>query len=286
MTTSQVTLIGSAAIDTTQFNNRRLTKAGGVVVYAGYTFCKHHISTRVITCIAPSDQGLVTLFNTLGIELLAQKTPVTTRFINTYLGKEKREQHILDMANPIPVPTSDWPPPATGHVHLGPLHPDDIDERILASLQTFTGMVSLDIQGYVRSIASGRVLAGAAPILSRGLDAADIIKGDQQEWQIAMDALGSDVEGLLETYRLKEIVVTDGARGGTVIQASGAKTTYRGVPVSPITDPTGAGDVFFAAYLAERWHARHSVSISVEHAARVAARQISGAYIPSLLLEL
>ena len=50
-------------------------------------------------------------------------------------------------------------------------------------------------------------------------------------------------------------------------------------------DPTGAGDVFFAAYLASRIYARQSIEEACERAASLAALQVEGRYIQGTLLE-
>ena len=139
MKASQTIIMGSTAVDITAIGNRRYKQAGGVVIYAGYTFRKHHIATRVITGIGSKQKKLIRLYATLGAMLQLQGTPVTTRIINRYLSNDTRRQHILDQAAPICVPATHWPPPATGHVHLGPLHPTDIDPGVLASLKNYPG---------------------------------------------------------------------------------------------------------------------------------------------------
>ena len=44
-------------------------------------------------------------------------------------------------------------------------------------------------------------------------------------------------------------VRTDGRSGGWLLCRSGKRHDFRAEPVGQIADPTGAGDVFFAAYL-------------------------------------
>ena len=47
---------------------------------------------------------------------------------------------------------------------------------------------------------------------------------------------------------------------------------------SPV-DPTGAGDVFFAAYITSRFSNKLPVQEACRYAARIAAQQVEGDYI-------
>jgi sugar/nucleoside kinase (ribokinase family) len=51
-------------------------------------------------------------------------------------------------------------------------------------------------------------------------------------------------------------------------------------------DPTGAGDVFFAAYTAARFLQRRTAAAASRHAARLSAEHIAGRYIPAERLDL
>ena len=68
--------------------------------------------------------------------------------------------------------------------------------------------------------------------------------------------------------------------------APGEVVAYKAARVGQVVDPTGAGDVFFGAYLFSRLHERQSIRESCEHAALVAAQQVQGRYITQETLQL
>ncbi len=58
------------------------------------------------------------------------------------------------------------------------------------------------------------------------------------------------------------------------------KVSFEAKPVPRIIDTTGAGDIFFAAYLIYRFHKHRNISESTQYAASIAARYVAGLYIP------
>ena len=113
-----------------------------------------------------------------------------------------------------------------------------------------------------------------------------MIKGDRAELQAILDGHQITVEKLIRSYGLDEIVVTAGSEGGRIILASGQVVTYDAASADRVIDTTGAGDVFFGAYLASRIHAGKSIRESCEHAALVVARHVEGVYIREEELQL
>jgi sugar/nucleoside kinase (ribokinase family) len=80
-------------------------------------------------------------------------------------------------------------------------------------------------------------------------------------------------------------VSTEGARGGR-IHVRGRESVHYTARVSDALDPTGAGDVFLAAYAAARLGRSTPVAAAGRHASAVAARQVAGRHIPFDLLQL
>jgi sugar/nucleoside kinase (ribokinase family) len=81
---------------------------------------------------------------------------------------------------------------------------------------------------------------------------------------------------LQQKFTLAEILVTNGSQGGYISSRNGQQTFYQAHPVDKVVDPTGAGDIFFAAYLAQRYHNRKSITFSLDHAALVTADYLEG----------
>ena len=175
---------------------------------------------------------------------------------------------------------------AADHIHLGPLHPDDLDRDLYPLVQKSRATVSLDVQGCVRQIIGGRVIERASDILPDALRCADCIKADRGEYDLMLGALEMDVEDLMNEFELREVVVTEGLEGGFVVERSGNVTPYAAVQIATAADSAGAGDVFMAAYLVFRLHERRTVAESSRYAAEVAARQVEGTYITEAALRI
>ena len=70
---------------------------------------------------------------------------------------DARRQELLACAAPIAAAQLGPVLAGVEHVYLGPLHPRDLAEDVLAAID---GVVSLDIQGYVRRIEGTQVHQG------------------------------------------------------------------------------------------------------------------------------
>jgi sugar/nucleoside kinase (ribokinase family) len=130
-------------------------------------------------------------------------------------------------------------------VHAGALTRADFPAETLAALRRGR-ILSLDGQGLVRPAAEGEVVPDADydPEVLRQID---VLKLGEEEAEAL--GLGLD-ESSLGSLGVGEVVVTLGTRGAVVYHDGLAEH----VPCRPVAtrDPTGAGDVFMAAYLSFR----------------------------------
>ena len=158
----------------------------------------------------------------------------TTSFVDDYRGAERIQ---------------------TLHAAAPPLLPDDLVEpcRIglavpiaaelpaptLLRMRDLSNLLLADAQGFVRSTdAAGRVVHTApVPELLDALERVDYLKIGRGEAQVL------DIERL---RRRCTVLLTDGARGCTIVSAAGEQH----VPAFPARqiDPTGAGDCFLAGF--------------------------------------
>ena len=276
---SSVLIIGSATVDTIAQNNRRTRKIGGVVTYAGLTFRKLGADVTVLSNISPKDKCIFQLYDDSGIKLIRGETLLTTRFVN-HLEGDYRWQEMPKKAKRIN-PKKYYPFIKTvPHIHLGPLHPEDFHPELLDFLADLKCLVTLDLQGYIRRIQNGRVTAGVSKHLHAALIATDILKSSIRELETVLDTFKIEADDLVRNFKLKELIVTSGRGGGYVLTSKGVKIEFEAKRIKEELDPTGAGDVFFSAYLFNRFYKEQSIQESLDQASTIAAKQVSGEFIP------
>ena len=275
--TPKIAIIGSATIDKNVKGSRSIRKIGGTVTYAGITFQKHGLPTVIVSNIAPQDSGLLRTLRQQGLTVCSYPTEVTTSFVNHNDGDD-RWQEMNSKASPITVDQAQSIIEKVDHVHLGPLHPSDIEPELFLLLGKQSCFVSLDVQGYVREIKHGQVRLKVSETLHKVLLTAQVIKADYYELDAILQFYQMDCKTLKEVYGLQELVITKGDEGGYIM--ADKKVSFVAKPVPRIIDTTGAGDIFFAAYLIYRFHKHRNISESSQYAASIAARYVAGLYIP------
>ena len=121
------------------------------------------------------------------------------------------------------------------------------------------------------------------PAVSEHLPAAirvsHIVKANRQEYESLIDFFRTDLTELMRQFKINEFVVTSGHKGGFVQTITGEEIPYPAASVKSNGDPTGAGDIFLAAYVIDRFYHRRSIRDACQYAAKLAARQIGGNYI-------
>jgi sugar/nucleoside kinase (ribokinase family) len=208
---------------------------GGTAAYSALTARNLGRRVAVVTSAGP-DLALDRLLH--GIELVCLPSPVTTTFVNEY-EVEGRRQYLQSVADRIGVDSvpADWT--QVPIVHLGPIAGEFDEEMIDLFPEPLLGLTP---QGWLRQWnVHGRVVprrwTGAQSSLRR-IDA--LFVSDE-------DLLGeaSALRGQLGLPRLA--VVTEGALGATLHYQG--RTSRFPVPETKALDPTGAGDVFAAAFM-------------------------------------
>jgi sugar/nucleoside kinase (ribokinase family) len=280
-----IVVIGSTTIDENITPTGRYHKIGGATTYAGLTYRRHGVPTTIVSNISPKDRRVQLALENENVTICRGNTAHTTHFINKVTGN-KRQQKMTFRSAPIKSDAIAEIIKQAGCIHLGTLHPEDIDPAAIEKIKFSQLPVILDVQGYTRRIKTNQVTTTVSQRISPVLKIAQIIKANEHELEAILKFFGLDVSGLIKSYNIEECVVTCGAEGGFVQDQNGHVHSYDAMPVDSIMDPTGAGDVFLAAYLISRFQKKQNITDACRYAAKLSAEQISGKYITQDVLNL
>jgi sugar/nucleoside kinase (ribokinase family) len=258
-------LVGHVSRDLTPDGPR----LGGTVTFAGLAAQALGCQPGVVTSAA-ADLDLSPLD---GIPLRVQPAAQTTTFENRYEADGRRQQILHAQAAPLPANLypNDWGWPSI--LHLAPIA-NEVDPAWAAHYSLTIGLTP---QGWLRQWdADGRVFARdwpeAAAVLSK-VSAVVLSREDMRD------------EAQLNLFRrhCPLVVLTDGARGCQVFW--GSETPHIAAPTVTAVDPTGAGDIFAAAFfirLAQTGDAWRAAEFANEKAARSVTQATLAAKIETL----
>lgn len=284
MLTKRIAVIGSTTIDKIVQKDRSWFKIGGATTYAGITYSRHGIKTLAVTNIAKRDSEIIQKLRKEKIRVYNGQTETTTRFIN-YLDNDNRRQKITQRAAPICCTQLRNALGGSNMVHLGPLHPSDIDKPAIQSLNKGDRYVILDAQGFVRSVEKEVVYPAVSTRLSAALKISNLVKASIHEYKAIIDFYQVDLSELMRRFKINEFIVTSGEKGGFVKTILGETFQYqaskasKAASVNSIKDSTGSGDIFLAAYVISRILKHQTIVDASQYAAKLVARHIEENYI-------
>jgi sugar/nucleoside kinase (ribokinase family) len=241
---------------------------GGSAAYTALTAQKLGWETAVLTAAGPDfDPGL----ELPGVEAFVRRSGATTRFVNTYDEDGTRHQVVTSRADDVDlgVLPDEWRRPDA--LLLGPVA-RELDGVSVAALEA--GAVGAIAQGWLREIGEGgevsaREWADAGTALL-GVHVAFLSEQDLPDAETgARDLLG----------HVPMVALTRGWKGLTLLTRQGELE----VPSLPRaeSDPTGAGDVFAAAFLV-RYHESGDPLDAAAFAACAASCAVEGVGASSL----
>lgn len=207
---------------------------GGTAIYSALTARNLGRKVAVVTSAGPD----IELELLEGVDLLCLPSPTTTIFRNIYRG-EHRSQFLYSRASPIGVDAVplDWR--GLPIVHLGPVA-QELGEEMVGLFPH--SLLCLTPQGWLRRWnEEGRVHPQRWEGAESVLPSIDLLIVSEED-------LGGEAASLRQHLDLPPIsVVTQGAQGATLYHK---EKSYRfPAPQARSVDPTGAGDIFAAAFL-------------------------------------
>ena len=280
-----IAVVGSTTIDEIVENDRSIFKLGGVTAYSGLTYRRHGINTLIVSNLAHQDLAILDKLYEENIAVFREESTHTTRFVN-YIKGDSRSQELPQQAGPIQAAQIHAVLDQVDGLHLGPLHPLDIEWEAAGLLHNSHRMIFLDVQGLTRMLKNQQVYTSISEHTERALSIAHIVKANGAEYSAVRDFYHMGPAELMRKFNIRELVVTLGEKGGFVQNQNGAAFHYQAKMIEVPVDPTGAGDVFFAAYLVSRFSAGKEIPDACRYAAQIAARQVEGQYITADTLSL
>ena len=224
--------------------------AGGTAFYFSCALSRLDVSYLLVTALAPAEMHYVNDLRSKGIEVKVQQSANTVYFENIYPeNQDERTQNVwqtADAFNAEQLNSID-----AKIFHLGPLLAGDISTGLIKTLAA-KGLVSLDVQGYLREVINNKVHAADWPGKRQALQYIHTLKADEAELKAltGRDKV-SDGAKLLADWGVKEVVITNGSRG-SIIYSGNVFYTIHAFQPNKVTDATGCGDTYMAGYLYQR----------------------------------
>lgn len=213
------------------------TRLGGTALFAALTAYQLGLRVAVLTaCAPPFDLSTIPH----AIAIVRQPSPVTTIFENRYAGGQRTQ---FLHARAIPIDLAALPPAwrDASIVHLAPIMrevPIDTDWRALFP----DALIAATPQGWLREATPpGMVRAVPQRLVDVPLHGVDVVVLSEE------DVAGDEALVWRLARHVPLVTLTRAERGATLIRQEWVED----IPAFPATviDPTGAGDVFTAAFL-------------------------------------
>ena len=242
--------IGHITLDKVVRPGSVIEMPGGTAYY--FSNALRHMDLRylLVTAIAGKEIRFVEQLESRGIEVKAFASELTVCFENIYQEQlDRRVQKVWQRSAAFTIQQL-----ADVHAaifHLGPLLADDIPPGLIRELAV-KGIVSLDVQGYLREVRDSDVHAIDWPLKKEILPYIDILKANEEEMQVLTGE--SEIRrgaAVLAGWGVKEVIITKGSKGSLIL-FNGIFHEIPAYSKGPAIDATGCGDTYMAGYLYQR----------------------------------
>lgn len=244
---------------------------GGTSFYFSKALKNFDVKYMLVTALALKENHILSALREEGTEICALPSDHTVYFENIYsANQDYREQNVLHKASPFQA--SEMPDINARIFHLGPLLSDDIPVDLVKSLAG-KGMVSLDVQGYLRYVDNQKVKYRDWTDKQEVLANISILKANEFEMEVVAGTRDiHDGAKYLADLGVKEVIITLGSNG-SVVYKGGAFYEIPAFKPDAVIDATGCGDTYMAGYLIKKIQGA-SVEESGEYGAAMATLKI------------
>ncbi len=226
-----------------------VSMAGGTSYYMshGISHLPRKVSYQLVTKVGQGQMGEVEKMRRDGVDTICYPSRHTVYFENKY-GEDSnsRTQRVLAKADPFTV--EEMRPLEARIFHLGTLLADDFSPEVVKYLAT-KGLVSIDVQGYLREVVGENVRATTWKHQEEILAVTSILKLNEHEMEVVTNSTDPrTVAQKLAAQGVREVVVTLGSYGSLIY----ADNQFYEIPAykpRQVVDATGCGDTYSTGYL-------------------------------------
>ena len=226
--------------------------AGGTSFYFANALnhLPQEVSFQLVTKVGEESMPEIEKMREAGIDVLCYPSRHSVYFENKYgANTNRRTQRVRAKADPF---TVDEVKDLEAKVfHLGSLLADDFSPEVVRTLKG-RGLISIDVQGYLREVRGESVHACPWKDKEEILAMTDILKLNEYEMQVITDSNDPHtVARKLSDLGVREVVLTFG-NYGSLIYTDGQFFEIPAYKPRRVVDATGCGDTYSAGYLYSR----------------------------------
>ena len=251
MNTHSLCCIGYITQDKVVTPKNTIYMPGGTSFYFAHAI--KHLNANdflLVTALADTDMGIVEDIRKEGISVKALHSTHSVCFENIYgENQNERTQRVTAKADPFTV--EGLKDTDARIIHLGSLLADDFSLEVIKFLSG-KGLLSVDVQGFLRKVENEKVLAVDWPEKKEALKYIHILKANEAEMEV-LTGLSDPHEAArrLHEWGVKEVLVTLGSMGSLIFNG----TDFFRIPAykpAQVVDATGCGDTYTIGYLYQR----------------------------------
>jgi sugar/nucleoside kinase (ribokinase family) len=248
--TFDVAYIGHYTKDTIVYPKETRTVDGGAFYYGANVVARMGLRAAVITRLSREDWRVVTELEGLGVQVFARQTPTSTCLRLIYATKNLDERTIELTSSAGPFTVDDVARVYARAFIVGASVRGEVPALVVEELAKKGAILALDVQGFLRIIRDGKLVADDWRDKGSILKQVTILKTDAVEAQLITGESDRHAAAKkLAKYGPREVLITHA--GGVLVHHNGE---FNEAPLMPreVLGRSGRGDTCTAAYVSRR----------------------------------
>ncbi len=245
-----IAFMGHYTQDTIVYPRVRRVVDGGAFNYGAHVAARMGLRVAVITRLARQDWRVVENLERLGVTVFARATPRSTLLNLIYPTDNLDERTIEYVSSAGPFTVEEVANVQARAFAVGASVRGEVPTEVVETLAAKGAILALDVQGFLRIVRDGRLVADGWPGKETILKHVTLLKTDTVEARLITGESDHHAAARqLAEYGPREVLLTH--NGGVMVYHEGKFTEAPFVPQA-LRGRSGRGDTCTAAYLARR----------------------------------